>query len=69
MKLSARNTLEGKVKEIKVGEVNAEVILELEGGQELVAVITKSSCENLGLVKGKAVNAIVKASSIIVAVD
>jgi molybdopterin-binding protein len=69
MKFSARNVLEGKVKEVKEGAVNAEVVIELPGGQEIVSVITKGSCENLGLSKGKNVCAIVKASSIIVAVD
>lgn len=69
MKFSARNVLEGKVKEVKEGAVNAEVVIELPGGQEIVSVITKGSCENLGLSKGKSVCAIVKASSIIVAVD
>ena len=69
MKFSARNVLEGKVKEIKEGAINAEVVIELPGGQEIVSVITKASCENLALAKGKSVCAIVKASSIIVAVD
>lgn len=69
MKFSARNVLEGKVKDIKEGPVNVEVVVELAGGQEVVSVITKGSCDNLALAKGKKVYTIMKASSIIVAVD
>ena len=69
MKISARNTLKGVVKEIHQGAVNDEIIIELPGGQEIVSVITKSSAEKLGLAKGKAVYAVVKASSVMVGVD
>ncbi len=69
MKISARNMLKGKVKELKPGAVNTEVIIELPGGMQVVAVITKASAENLGLVKGKEVYAVIKASNVMVAVD
>ena len=49
MRLSARNQLKGKVKKIIEGSVNDEVVVELPGGQEIVAVITKSSVESLEL--------------------
>lgn len=66
IKLSARNQLKGKVKEIKHGAVNDEVIVELDGGDEVVAVITVESTKNLGLEKGKPVTALIKASHILV---
>jgi molybdopterin-binding protein len=69
MKISARNILKGKVKDIKAGKVNTEVIVELPGGLEMVSVITKESAENLGLAKGKDVYAVVKASNVMIAVD
>ena len=69
MKLSARNILKGKVKQIKPGVVNTEVIVELPGGTEIVSVITKESVENLKLSKGKAVYAVIKASNVMIAVD
>jgi molybdopterin-binding protein len=69
MKISARNILKGKVKEIKPGVVNSEVIVELPGGIQVVSVITKESSENLGLVKGKDVYAVIKASNVMIAVD
>ena len=69
MKLSARNVLKGKVKNIIEGSVNDEVVVELPGGQEVVAVITKTSVRNLGLGNGKDVFAVIKASSVMLAVE
>ncbi len=69
MKLSARNILKGKVKKITPGAVNSEVIIELPGGLEIVSIITKSSAEALGLAVGKEAYAVIKASSVMVAVD
>jgi molybdopterin-binding protein len=69
MKISARNVLKGKVKEIKTGAVNDEVIIEIAGGAEIVSIITKESAGNLGLSKGKSVYAIIKASNVMVGVD
>lgn len=69
MKLSARNVLKGKVKSIKQGAVNSEVVMQLPGGLEIVAVVTKTSTENLGLKEGKDVYAIIKATNVIVGVD
>jgi molybdopterin-binding protein len=69
MRLSARNILKGKVVQIKPGAVNTEVILELSGGAQIVSVITKESADNLGLTVGKTAYAVVKASSVMIAVD
>jgi molybdopterin-binding protein len=69
MKLSARNVLKGKVKSIKQGAVNSEVVIQLAGGLEMVSVITKTSCENLGLKEGKDVYAVIKATNVILGVD
>lgn len=69
MKLSARNILKGKVKSITKGAVNAEVIISLPNGTELVSIITNASAEELKLKKGKKAYAIIKASNIILGVD
>ena len=69
MKLSARNLLKGKVKNIHLGEVNAEVTIELPGGAEIVSVITKASVSSLGLALGGTAFAIIKASNVLIAVD
>ena len=68
IKLSARNQLCGKVKEVKTGSVNSEVVVSLDGGDELVAIVTCESEKKLGLVPGKKITAIIKAPHIIVGV-
>jgi molybdopterin-binding protein len=47
MKISARNVLKGKVKNVKDGSVNSEVTVALPGGAQSVSVITKRSPQNL----------------------
>ena len=69
MKISARNVLKGKVKSIVHGAVNSEVIVSLPGGTEVVSIITKTSAENLGLEPGKETYVVVKATSVMLAVD
>ena len=69
MKISARNILKGKVKEVKTGAVNTEVTVELAGGMSVVSVITRESADKLGLTKGKEVYAVIKATSVMIAVD
>jgi molybdopterin-binding protein len=69
MKISARNQLKGTVRAIDPGAVNSQVTIELAGGQQIVAVITKESAEKLRLSAGKPVYAVIKASDVMVAVD
>lgn len=69
MKISARNTLKGKVRQIEHGAVNTEVTVELPGGVEIVSIITKKSAADLSLTKGKDVYAVIKASSVMLGVD
>ncbi len=69
MKISARNLLKGKVKSVKHGAVNSEVVVELPGGTKIVSIITKSSAEQLGLAEGKEVYAVIKASNVMIATD
>jgi molybdopterin-binding protein len=64
MELSARNQLKATVKSVKVGNVMAEVVLDV-GGQEMVAAITKGSVDRLRIRAGDAVVAIVKATEVI----
>ena len=66
MKLSARNQLKGTVSEIRRGEAIANVVLDV-AGQRLVASITVEAVEDLGLVEGSSVTAIVKASDVMIA--
>jgi molybdopterin-binding protein len=69
MKLSARNLLRGKVSNITMGAVNAEVEIELAGGQTIVSIITINSVKRLGLAVGEEAYAMIKASSVMIAVD
>ena len=69
MKISARNQLKGKVVEIKEGAVNGVVIIDIGGGNQVSAVITVDSITRLGLKVGSDAYAVIKASSIMVAVD
>jgi len=69
MKISARNILKGKVKSVKAGAVNSEVIVQITKDTEIVSIITKESAQNLKLSKGKKVYAIIKASNVMIGVD
>jgi len=66
MKISARNVLAGKVKKVTKGAVNAEVVIALEEGDTVVAIITNHSVDSLGLKEGGSAYAIIKASEVIV---
>jgi len=65
MELSARNQLQGTIKEIKRGSVNGEVVVDL-GGQLVTASITLASIDRLALKVGDKVAAIVKASDVMI---
>jgi molybdopterin-binding protein len=69
MKLSARNILKGKVKEVIHGAVDSEVLLELARGVEIVSIITKRSAEEMKLRKGKKAYAVIKASNVMLGID
>jgi molybdopterin-binding protein len=66
MELSARNQLPGTITSIKLGGVMAEVVIDVNG-LEVVAVITRSSAENMGLKEGDSVKAVMKATEVMVA--
>ena len=64
--LSARNRLEGVVRDVKIEGLLAEVELDVTRGGRLVAVITRESAEALGLARGMSAKAVVKATSVMV---
>ena len=69
MKLSARNTIKGTVRDVILGPVSAEVTLRVAPGIDIVAVISTGSAKALKLKKGKKAYAVIKASSVMVATD
>lgn len=69
MKVSARNVFRGTVKQLRNGAVNAEVVVQLPGGNDLVAIVTEESVKSLGLAQGKEVVALVKAPWVMLMTD
>lgn len=67
MKTSARNALRGEVSQITLDAVSAEVTLRLNGGTEIVAVVTAQSVEDLGLTHGVPAVALIKSSFVVLA--
>ena len=68
MKLSARNKFAGRITAINKGAVNAIVSLEA-CGNTLSSTISLAAVEELGLEIGKEAVAVIKATSVMVAVD
>jgi molybdate transport system regulatory protein len=66
MKISARNMLAGTVRNVTIGAVNAEVVLTLEGGDTVVAIITNHSVDSLRLREDSPAYAIIKASEVMI---
>jgi len=55
------------VKSLDLGDVMAEVVVDLGDGKEVVAEITRRSAERLELKKGQKVVAVIKATEVIIA--
>jgi molybdopterin-binding protein len=68
VRLSARNQLKGKISEVKKGATTAHVLIDV-GGQIITASITNESVDELKPEKGKTAYAVIKATSVMVAVD
>lgn len=66
MQTSARNQFLGRVTSLNIGPINAEVSIDIGGGDHITALITRGSAENLALQKGSEVFALVKAPSVII---
>ncbi|WP_298520173.1 molybdopterin-binding protein [uncultured Methanobrevibacter sp.] len=66
MEISARNQLKGKVTNIELGAVMANIKIEVNEPNTITAVITKESAERLGLKEGDDVAAIIKSTEVII---
>jgi len=69
MKISARNIIKGTVKKITSGPLNAEVVIDIGSGIEIVSLITKASLKSLKLAKGKPAYAVIKADHVLIGID
>ncbi|MGA3339975.1 MAG: molybdopterin-binding protein [Methylocella sp.] len=68
MKISARNFLEGTVKDVHKGTTTAHVEIELKGGGVVTSSITNEAVAELGLKKGTQAYAVIKSSDVMIAV-
>ncbi|MFB6184534.1 MAG: molybdopterin-binding protein [Haloarculaceae archaeon] len=66
MALSARNRLSGTVTSVKADDIVAEVVVELDDGQTITSTITRGSADRLELAEGDDVEAVIKASEVMV---
>lgn len=66
MKLSARNALVGKVVEVTKGQIIAKVKVDI-GGQMVTSLISNEAVDDLALVIGDEVQAIIKSSEVVIA--
>jgi molybdopterin-binding protein len=69
MKISARNQFKGKIVSIEEGAVNGIVTIDIGGGNQVSATISMGSIKSLGLEVGKEAYAVIKATSVMVAID
>jgi molybdopterin-binding protein len=68
MALSARNQLQGKVKDIQLGDIMAHVTVKV-GSNLIESVITRTSAEELKLKKGDTVRVVVKSTEVMIQKD
>jgi molybdopterin-binding protein len=69
LKISARNTLKGKIVEIVKGATTSHVRIEIGGGTVVTASITNEAVAELKLEAGKQAYAVIKASDVMVGID
>lgn len=69
LKTSARNKFCGKISAVNTGPLAAEVVVDLTDGTKITSLITDESVANLGLKVGDEICAMVKAFSVILALD
>ena len=65
MAISARNQLRGQIKDVKLGNVMAHVVIAV-GDHEIESVITRRSAEELNLKPGDTVTAIIKSTEVLI---
>ncbi len=66
MRISARNQIEGVVKKIEKGEIASTVKIEIAEPTILTSMLTKEAVEDLDLKEGDKVDAVIKATDVLV---
>lgn len=68
MQISARNQIQGRIKEIEKGRVNAKVVVELSSGSSLVSIVSHSAVDSLNLKIGDEVTSLFKSNSVFIGI-
>ena len=63
--ISGRNKLLGTVTEVRIDGLLAQVTIDV-GGQSITSIITRDSCESLGIRKGVKAFALIKATEVMI---
>lgn len=69
MKISARNTLKGRIVEVVEGATTSHVRIDIGGGTVVTASITNEAVAELKLEAGKQAYAVIKATDVMVGID
>jgi len=67
LKISARNRLRGVVEEVEKGIITAKVKIKIEKPVTVTAIISKEAVEELDIKAGDNVEAVIKATEVMVA--
>ena len=67
MKISARNTLKGRISAIKRGAVMAQITVDIGGGKTVSSAIFVDSVDDLALNVGDEVIAVIKSTDVMIA--
>ena len=67
LKISARNKLKGKVKNVEKGVITAKVKIEIAAPAVITAIISKEAVEELDVKPGDSIEAVIKATEVMVA--
>jgi molybdopterin-binding protein len=69
VKLSARNQFRGTVVALTPGAVNAQVRVDIGGGNIVTSIVTMDAVADLGLTVGKTAYVVIKASEVMLAAE
>ncbi|UCC57870.1 MAG: LysR family transcriptional regulator [Candidatus Bathyarchaeum sp.] len=67
LKISARNRLKGTVQKVDKGIITAKVKIKIEAPAVVTAIISKEAVEELGVKSGDSIEAVIKATEVMIA--
>jgi len=69
LKISARNRLKEKVAAVEKGEITAKIKIEMAAPTTITAIISREAVEELNIKTGDEVEAVIKATEVMVAIS